>query len=243
MLVPRFVVDRVAAAAAEELTTVTWSLLRRTLLPRVGELTRVSVALPPLPLAAVDVSSTADALELALVTSLPVRVAAPPAPPLTADGVELSASGSALAELANWAIASGHAPARYDRSLEPAADGDFVARFDWRAGHPRPLVVHVDRVAAGCEWYTVGVTPALAVRDGRLAAGAPARVFEQVLGPTHLRTAAWLKQLLQRAAARRLAATTRLTLGDRTVDGSLLAVDLDDRGLRAAVAITLSPRP
>jgi hypothetical protein len=242
--VPQFVIDRVAAAVAEELAGRTWSLLRRTLLPRLGELTRIRIALPPIPIEAIALTSTsgpAGALDLAITTALPVRTTVAEAGPLTTESLELVATGSALAELGNWAIASGYAPARYDRSLVPAEGGDFVPRFDWRAGHPRPLLVHVDRVADGCEWYTVGVTPTLALRDGALVAGASERTFERKLGPAYLRAAAWLKELLQGAVSRRLAAGATITVGERPVVARLRAVVLDGDGLTVAADVEIGP--
>ncbi len=242
--VPQFVIDRVAAAVGEELVGRAWWLLRKTLLPRLGELTRIRVALPPIPVESISIDSTAgpsSALDLAITTALPVRttVGAAGSPP--ADALELVATGSALAELGNWAIASGHAPARYDRTLEPAVDGDFVPRFDWRVDHARPLVVHVDRVADGCEWYTVGVAPTLIMRDGALVAGARERVFENKLGPLHLRAAAWLKELLQGAVTRRLASGTAITVGDRKVEARLRTVVLDGAGLTATADAAIGP--
>jgi hypothetical protein len=241
--VPGFVLDAIAAAAVEELTSVTWAVLRRTLLPRLGELTRVRVALPPLPVAALALSSTSagePALELGVVTSLPVRAAVTAGDaPLRADAIELAASGSALAELASWAIAAGRAPARYDRSLHPEPDGDYVPRLDWRAGHPRPLVVHVDRVEDGCEWFTVGVTPFAALRGGQVIAGARTRTFERVIGPAYLHVAAWLKELLQRAVSRRAAAAIAVTVGDRRVDAALVDLVLDGAGVRATATLAV----
>ncbi len=246
--VPRFVIDQVAAAATEEIASGTWLLLRHTLLPRLGELTRIRIALPPIPVASIALTSTTATaaapaeLDLAIVTSLPVRAAvADPGPPLAADAIELAVSGSAIAELGNWAIASGHAPARYQRSLKPAPDGEYVPRLDWRDGHARPLLVHVDRVAGGCEWFTVGVTPTLAVRGERIVAGARTRTFERVLGPAYLHVAAWLKQLLQGAVSRKVAAAATVTVGGRQVNARLRAVDLDGAGVRAAAALTLAP--
>lgn len=215
-----------------------------TLMSSLRDVATVRVALPPVPIARIALTSTdgPDAtLELGIVTSLPVResVARTVAP--AEQAFELAISGSAMAELANWAIATGHAPARFDRSLEPDLDGDYVPHFDWRTDHPRPLIVHVDRVHGGCEWFTVGVTPTLAIEGEQLVAGASARDFEQVLGPAYLHVAVWLKELLQRAVSRRVAAAATLTVAGRRVEAHLVGATLDDRGLRAAATLRIAP--
>lgn len=241
--VPRFVIDQVAAAVAEELVTVTWSALRRTVLPAVGELTRVRFALPPVPAESIELTSTTGddgALVLGLTTALPVRATAPE-PWRRADAITVAAPGSALAELGNWAVASGQAPTRYARSLEPDEDGDFVPRFDWRPDHPRPLVVDVDRVRGGCEWYAVGVAPTLLLSERGLVAGARERTFEQVLGPAYLRAAAWLKSLLQGAVSKKVASRAVVTVGGRTALLTLRDVALDDDGLDLAVEAAIAP--
>ena len=233
---PRVVLDPLA----ERVLELALARLGDRLLPSLLDLLRVRIELPPIPVTSIALTSTADALELGVVTSLPVRTAAaePSSPP---GSFGLAVSGSALAELATWAVTSGPAPRRYERSLEPDADGDFVPRFDWRDDHPRPLVVHVDRVADGCEWFTVGVTPSLALRGDKVVAGASERTFEEVLGPAHIHVAAWLKELLQGAVSRKAVASVAVTVAGRRVEAHLVDVALDGRGLRAAATLALAP--
>ena len=50
-------------------------------------------------------------------------------------------SGSAVAELANWAIDEGHAPRWYDRSLKPTEKGEFRPRFDYVAADRAPVLM------------------------------------------------------------------------------------------------------
>jgi hypothetical protein len=220
---PRPVLERAAGDLAEYLTGSAYAALRRTLLVRVGELTRIQVRLPELPVADArlrTVREPVEALLVELTTDLPVRRglraridrAAP------VDGVaRVRLSASAVAEIGNWAIARGHLPGRYSRSLAPRRDGEYRPVFDWRGTSPRPLAVHVFQQRGGCSHFVVGVRPEIGLDGQKLRVTVRDRRIESAAGPPWIELAAWLKQLLSRSVdrSRRIAASTRFTVGGR----------------------------
>jgi len=246
---PAAVVDELAAAALEEATAQLYRLLRRPLLARLGARSRVEVRLPDLPIAHVEVASLGapePALEVAVFTTLPVRAGVddrPPPPEHDRVGVQLA--GSTVAELANWAIASGHAPQRYTRKMKPARDGAYQPAFDWRAeDRRRPLVVHLFQIEGGCSHFRVGARPDLAVRGDDVVATLCDRKLEQVQGPALVELLARVQQLVSRSVdrSRRAAAHVQVTVAGRRLETRLTRASVSPAELRFALTVDASPR-
>lgn len=221
---PRPLLERGASELASRLTGTAYRGLRASLLSRLGEVTRVRIGLPEVPIERVAVRSTTAplaALALDLFTALPVRRGLARAVAPASDQIQLRLAGSTVAEIANWAIDHGHLPGRYTRTLRPRPDGEFRPVFDWvGAGSPRGLVLHVFQERGGCSYLAVGVRPEVAVVRGSLVATLRDREIIETLGPVTLQIGVWLKSLVSRAAdtTRRFAATTRLEAGGRRFD-------------------------
>lgn len=241
---PKMVVERGAARAVEQLVARGHGLVRDTLLVRLGELTRLRFQLPvAVPVERVELRSLAEpapALELAVHTALPVRAglaSAVPAP----DAVSVHVSGSAAAELANWAIEAKLAPQRYTRKLEPDEDGPYRPHFDWRAEHAeRPLLVHMFALdGKGCAHFAAGARPHLRVQDGKVFAHVSNRKLEHSVGPPLLEFLADLNGFFQRSVSRTRSAvaSTRLTVGDRAVDLTLVSAEVTSADLHAGFSI------
>jgi hypothetical protein len=216
--VPRVVLERAAGSLATHLTGAAYELLQRSLLRRLGELTQLRVRLPELPIANVTLASTADALAIDVVADLPVRRGLAAAPP-PGDDISVRIAGSAVAELANWAIDRGHLPQHYTRDLEPKPDGAYRPYFDYRADDPaRPLKVHVVQERGGCPHFAVGMRVELHVEGDRLDIALLDRYVEHARASRLLEIGLWLKQLVQGSIdrSRRAAAHVRLTIGGRT---------------------------
>jgi hypothetical protein len=229
---PRGVLDRAAGALGSHLTGAAYQLLQTTLLRRLGELTRLRLRLPDLPIASASLRSStgpSEALTVDIATDLPVRrglVAASP----TGDEVMVRISSSTATELANWAIERGHLPQRYTRGLEPKPDGEFRPRFDYLADDPaRPVKVHVFQARGGCSYFRVGLRLALDIVDDKLEVSTLDQIVEQANAPAAIGIALWLKQLVQGSVdrSRQAAAHTQLTIGGRR---------FTTRAVRAAVA-------
>jgi hypothetical protein len=229
---PRAVVDRAAAALTTYLTGQAYDLLRATLLRRLGELTRLRVELPALPITAAAVTSTADALTVDLTTDLPVRRGLPAATAAARDAV-VEISQSTAAELANWSIARGHLPQRYTRNLEPRSDGEYSPLLDYLAGDPRPVKIHIFQDRGGCSYFQVGLRYQLAIVDDKLVVDVRDRYVEAAQASTSLELALWLKQLIQGSVDRsyRAAAHTRLTIGGRAFEARVVRATVTDDAL------------
>jgi hypothetical protein len=214
---PGAVLERAAGTLAEYLSGQAYDLLRATLLRRLGELTRLRIRLPALPIAATRVSSTPDALAIDLTTDLPVRRGLAAAAPASGD-VVVQISESTAAELANWSIARGHLPQHYTRGLEPRPDGDYRPHFDYLAeDRRRPVKIHVFQERGGCSYFQVGLRFQLGLAGDQLEVAVQDRLVESAEASTPLEIALWIKQLIQGSidSSYRAAAHTQLTVGGR----------------------------
>jgi len=241
---PHALLDRAAAQLASYLTREAYQLLRTTLLRRLGELTRLRVRLPALPIATSAITSTPDAMTIDLTTDLPVRrglaIAAPPA----SDDVTVRISASTAAELANWSIAHGQLPQHYTRDLAPRADGAYRPIFDYVAADARrPAKLHIFQERGGCSYFQVGLRFQIAIVHDQLVVEALDRLVEVARASTPLELGLWLKQLIQGPVDRsyRAAAHTELTIGDRklvtrVVGAVMIGDDLE-------LALQLAPQP
>ena len=242
--VPRPVLERGARELARHLTGAVYKALRATLLKRLGEVTRLRLRLPDLPIASVAVRSSAEAIDVDLVTELPVKRGLGPARPTRAtDPIQLRLSGSAVAAIANWAIDSGRLPRRYTRNLKPDRDGDYRPVLEWVGSSARrPLLVHIFQERDGCSYFAVGVRPEISVAGDQLVATIRDREIERVHGSAALRIAAWLKSLVSGAAdaTRRIAATTQIEAGGRRFDTRITRAALDDELI---LDLAVSPAP
>ncbi|TMQ21648.1 MAG: hypothetical protein E6J90_13855 [Deltaproteobacteria bacterium] len=240
---PRAVLDRAAVALAQYLTGQAYDLLRATVLHRLGELTRLRIRLPALPIARTAVTSTPDAMTIDLTTDLPVRQGLGAAA-AGSDDVIVRISQSTAAELANWSIARGHLPQHYTRGLEPRADGEYRPRFDYLAGDPRrPVKIHVFQDRGGCSYFQVGLRYQLAIVDDKLEVDVRDRLVESADASVALEVALWLKQLLQGSldSSYRAAAHTRLTIGGHRFVARVLGATATGDELRFTLGFAAAP--
>lgn len=246
--VPKFVVDRAAAKVVEELVERGHVLLRDTLLVRLGDLTRLRFELPPIPIARIALTSMdgpVSALELAIVTSLPVRAGVADATP-AAGAIAVHVSGSAAAELGNWGIAEGHLPQRYTRKLEPAADGPYTPHFDWRADVPaRPLLVHMFALRGkGCAHFAAAARPHVEVKGGKVHAHLENRRMEHAVGPPLLELLAGVNGIFQRSVSKTksAAAQTKVTVGGHDVHAELVGAEITADDIHASFTLSIEPK-
>jgi len=241
--VPRAVLDLAARKLAAYLTDRAYDALRATLLRRLGEVTRLRIRLPALPIAATRVSSTPDALTVDLTTDLPVRGGLTIAPPASGDLV-VQLSGSTAAELANWSIARGHLPQHYTRGLEPRADGDYAPHLDYLAeDRRRPVKIHVFQDRNGCSYFQVGLRFDLGLAGDRIEIAVHDRLVEAADASTAVAVGLWIKQLIQGAvdSSYRAAARTELAIGGRRFAARVLGAAVSGDDLAFTLGFAAAP--
>jgi len=237
---PRLAIEQLEDAFAADLLEATYAVVHRTLLRRLGEVTRLSVRVPEVPVANVVVTSRHDDVSIAIQLALPVRrairVDAQPA-----DNVALRLSASAAAELANWAIDRGHLPQHYTRDLKPAADGQFRPYFDYRAGdRARPVKIHIFQERGGCSHFVVGLRAAVRVNADKLELATRDQYVEQAQAGVLLELGLAIKQLIEGSLdrSRRAFARVEVTIGGRVLAVQLLRAELAFDELYAELAIS-----
>ncbi len=238
--VPQVLLEGAVGELGEQVTGAAYELLQKNLLYRLGELTRVRVALPDLPIERVATASTDDALAIDLELALPVRAGVAASAP-TDDDIAVRISGSAVAEVANWAIANGHLPPWYTRDLEPKPEGEYRPYFDYRADdRVRPLKVHVVQERGGCSYFRVGLRPELAVVDDKLEIGMRDRYVERAVAGTLLELGLWFKQLVEGSidSTKRAVARIELSVGHRQFATRVVRAAIVADELRLVLAVT-----
>jgi hypothetical protein len=226
--VPQALVDAAASKLGTYLTGAAYKALQATLLKRLGELTRVRLRLPDVPIATHTIRSTDTLVVVEITTDLAVRRGLAQA---RDDDTELGVamSGSALAELANWAVDQGIAPRWYNRSIEPDPHGEFRPRFDYVAeDRDHPLKVYSFQERGGCSYFAIGVQPSLTMAGDHLQVTAVHRQLEGKSANTLVEVGAWLKFFLTGwiDESKRIATHTRLVVGGRALETTLLGATL-----------------
>ena len=138
-------------------------------------------------------------------------------------------SGSAVAELANWAIDRGIAPQWYTRSIKPSPSGEFRPRFDYLAedrGHPFKVLAFQER--GGCSYFKVGVRASVGIKGDKLEVIALDRALEASAANAVIEAAAWVKFFVTGSIDRSktVVAKTQLTVGDRTLQTQVVGAAL-----------------
>jgi len=241
--VPRLVLDAARSKLGSHLTGRAYEALRETLIKRLGEMTRMTLKLPEVPVAKVDIRSTQTLLVVEILTDLPVRRGLAPSKDDAADvGVVLT--GSAVAELANWAIDHGIAPQWYTRGITPSPSGEFRPRFDYLAedrGHPFKVYAFQER--GGCSYFKVGVRANVGITGDKLEVIALDRALEASAANAIIEAAAWTKFFLTGSIDRSktIVARTQLTVGGRTLQTQVVGAALVDDELQFQLRFAPGP--
>lgn len=237
-----------ATAAGQLISYVaeeSFPLVRRTLLARLGEVTRSRVSLPELPIERIrarTVELPQPGLAIDIFTSLPVTgglaAEADDWAPVSATA-ELRFAGPTVAEVANWSITAGHLPRQYNRELEPRDGGDYVPVYAWGQSG-RPLRIHVFQIEGRCNWIEVGARPRAELDGDKLVVSVDDGNIERVIeGSPLVRFGVWVKRLSSGAIARSqsVAAGTTVTVGKRTVRARVVDVSISGDELRFAISL------
>lgn len=243
--VSRLAAGRLLSALSER----GYALVRDLVLRRLGKVTELRFRLPEMPVEKAVVSTQSrgqhQALQIAMHTALPVREGVGSALALDPDLITVAMSGSAAAELANWAIASGVAPSRFTRGLKPDKKGLYYPHFDW-TGDAAPMQVHMFRRGDWCAYIHASLLPKVEIKttkEGeRLLLTAANRRLEQYQGPVHLMIGVWLKSLWWYIADsnKTVPAEAQVSIGPRQLRTRLAAVDIGAKVLSAQLHVDLS---
>lgn len=244
--IPQAVVDLAASKLGSHLTGAAWTVLQKTLFVKLGELTRVKLRLPDVPIANVSLASvrSPDTLVVGILTSLPVRAGLAPGAPASTD-VTVRISGSAAAELANWSLDEGHAPQWYTRSLKPSPSGEFRPRFDYLAGSSHPLKVFAFQERGGCSYFKIGVAARVRMAGAKLEVTATDRELEAQNANVAIEAAAWVKFFTTGWVDRskQVAARTQLSIGGRTLLAEVTSAEHARGELAFGFAFSGDPPP
>jgi hypothetical protein len=237
--VPQVVIELAAGKLATHLTGGAYRALQATLLKRVGDLSKLQVRLPDVPVATWSIVSTERTMTIEIVTDLPVRRGlAPPATEPTE--LTVAMSGSAVAELANWAIDRGYAPRWYNRTIEPRDNGEFRPRFDYLAeDRAHPIKVYSFQERGGCSYFRIGVRAGIAMDGDQLKATAFDRELERRSANPVIEAAAWAKYFVIGSLNRskRVAAHTQFKIGERTLETRVVDAAMANDEVRFALRV------
>lgn len=236
---PRVVIDLAAKKLASHLTGAAYQAMQRTLLRRLGEVTRLKVRLPDVPVKQVAIRSTDAAMRIDIRTVLPVRRGLA-ANPEMGDDIAVHVSASAAAELANWAIDNGQAPRWYDRNLNPRPNGEFRPRFDYLAeDRAHPLKVYAFQERGGCSYFRVGVRAEVALEGDRVRVTALDRELEASAANPLVEFGAWAKFFATGWVDRtkRVAAHTQVKIGNRVLETRVVGIAVVEDEVRVALQL------
>jgi hypothetical protein len=245
------VVARAADAVLDLVVVKVREAFRGGALAGIGRVARVHIKLPALPISDVSISSRAGSpggLQLGILTSLPVEIGlarAPASAPADRELVTVHVAGAAVAELANWAMARGDLPARYDGQGRPRPDGRYLAGIAWRSGR-RPLEIHVWGMdGAPCQHARLGGQPALRLEGDRIRAEVSDLRLEALDGPALHEIGAFFYALFGPSVdlTAKAASSLRVGVGGREVEARLRAASLHDGDLRLGLTLRARGRP
>lgn len=253
-LVGRKKLESAAGKIVREAVEAAWPKVRDGLLAHLDEVARFGVDIGTVPVAKVTVRHGREAMALGIHAAIPApgparrAAGAPPA-----DRVRVRVAGTALAGLANHALATGRLPSRFDGKGKPKDDGLYRPGLVWRPGDERPLGLHVWRTEGTCMRATLAGVPTLAVAretDPKTKRPRPAlRVgvedgrLEDVDGPALIEAGAWLYALWADAVSFTRDVTGemrfelpggdwRVSLVDARLDGDDVVLDLDFQAVK-----------
>lgn len=233
LLIPRKLVDEAAASAVKALVSSFYELSKDKLLRRLGDLSRISLTLPDVPLRSLTIESKggpADTLRLLAVTGLPVRTGVRTAgAPTPGDRVSVRLSGPAMAELINWAMGQGLLPDRFDDKGKARADGELRPGLDWVPGQ-RPMKVFLWDLEGTCMRLTLEAAPEFGVKDGKVVIGARDAEVTDIEAAAFVKAGVWFHLLWKDAfdVTKKTRAKARLQVAGQELEVGVATAELID---------------
>ncbi len=173
-LVPRSAVDNAAAAILKKLVSEFYKRQKNKLLARLGVASTMAIDLPDIPAKKLTFDSYQEhggGLRLLFYSGLPIETGIDPKKAdlgrLPKKQISVRMSGSAVAELTNWAIKTEKVPGRYNRKGKPKEDGEFRPGLAWVPGK-RPMKVYLWQLERPCKRITIGTNPTVSVKNDKI---------------------------------------------------------------------------
>lgn len=189
---------QVLDGALQQLTTQASDRLVREIGGRIGTIATIEIDLGDMPLRAVELRSTPNAVVLGIVTPLSVtRGVALDADPAQPQTVALRLSGDTVAALANHALRTGLVDERFDAAGEPNERGPWTARLGWRGGS-QPMLLHLWCLEGDCAHVQLAATPQLTAQGGHLQFRTDDARIVRVEGSGKVRAGVWFSGLGRR---------------------------------------------
>jgi hypothetical protein len=218
LLIPRSMVESVVDSSLDGLLDSFYEKAKATMLPKLSEMSRLTFALPNVPLSSVKITST-DAnggrFMLAINTTLPVRdgIAATKADTkeLSRDAITIRTSGSVAAEIVNWAMAKALLPNRYNDKGKPRKDGELWPGLDWVPGDEHPMKIYLWDLDKPCMRLTMSAKPSLAVVGKNLEIKAEGAETDDVEASAFIEVGVWFKLLWKDAMNVKKKSAARIT--------------------------------
>ncbi|HUT77144.1 MAG TPA: hypothetical protein VM285_05630 [Polyangia bacterium] len=230
LLLPRKFVDETAGSVVKSLVSGFYERSKDKLLKRLGDLSRISLQLPDVPLRSLTIESDPHGtLRLLVVTGLPVRTGLKKGAPAPADRIAVRLSGPAMAELTNWAMASGLLPDRYDDKGKAKADGELRPGLDWVSGK-RPMKVFLWDLDDTCMRLTLEATPELGVKDGKVAIGARDAEVTDIEASAFVKAGVWFHLLWKDAfdVSKKTKASAKIEVAGQELEVGVATAELVD---------------
>jgi hypothetical protein len=181
-LVSQDTVTTAAAATVDSLLHRFYAAYKDKLLRRVCRLTRLSLALPDIPVERIALSTVGQdgdgALLLLVTTRLPVSAGVTGSTrPTNRRLATFRLSAETAAELVNWAMHKGHLPNRYDKKGKPSETGELWAGLEWAPGE-RPMKIHLWQLEGSCKRIDLGADARISLENAKLRIDAQNAVIE-----------------------------------------------------------------
>jgi hypothetical protein len=255
MLTNKGQIAELTKSLGDQLVRDAAKLVREELLDDLGEVARIELDLPPIPVDAITVRSSDDDLFVGFHSPLAADASLSPAPRRHAEVpknlVQLTMSAAAAVALANYEMKKGSVPARFDLDGSPAPDGPLQAVLAWDGStKTKPLRVHAfllepeqaGRSKKDCAHITLGATPALGVDRGHLVLSTRDAKIEKVEGSTAIKAGLFFSGVTRQSFvhAEQIAAQTEFELGGQTFQARVQGAQL--RGQNLVLGLTLAPR-
>jgi hypothetical protein len=203
MLTSKKQIAAMASGLSDELMQQAFALVKRELLDDLGEITRIELELPDLPLRRVEVQTQKRYLVLGVYTSLPVEKGVGDVlgrkKGMHENLVQLRIPGHAAAEFGNYAMELGEIPERWTLEGEASEDGPLFAALGWNDDGKKPLAVHLWSLEKDCAHVELGATPTVAVSDRHIVLQTNDAKIEKVEGPLKVRAGIWFSGLGRRS--------------------------------------------
>ena len=201
IFVPRKLVDNAAGSVVSFLVSSFYKTYKDKLLPKMGDLSKFELKLPDVPARKLTIRSFGEAgggLRLLIVTDLPVRkgiVLDDENPTVLPGGlIAVRASGSTLAQMANWAIAKGLVPDRYNSKGKPSKDGELRPGLDWIPGK-RPMKIYLWDLDKPCMRVDLGANAKVSVKGDKVELKATGAKVENVDASAFTKVGVWFYAL------------------------------------------------